>query len=180
MPNDFLSYDIDTPTEKMVDSGRTTSAGTEALIDSGQNFTSTVKVGDKVINTTTSAEGTVTGVTSDTELAVLPADLMDIGEYYQIFTPITFEARDLIIRGGNFKIGESEVPEQNRIIEAFPGEYKRTPLVGVGIEQYLNAAMNKNELKRLIKKELVKDGFKVDRIDISDDFSEIDIEASKN
>lgn len=92
---------------------------------------------------------------------------------------ISGDDRDLIIKNGSFDIGNSDAQEQGRIIEAFPGEYKRTPLVGVGIEQYLNASIPKNTLRRIIKKELVKDGFKVSEIKISDDFSEIEIEAIK-
>lgn len=89
-------------------------------------------------------------------------------------------SQDLRVENGDFVSGNSEVQEQNRILEAFPGEYKRTPTVGVGIEEYLNASVSRNELKKTIRKAFVKDGFKVDSIEIEDDFSEIDIQAFKS
>lgn len=65
------------------DSGTTTATTTNKLVDSTQNFTSTVRVGDLVSNTTDSTTAIVTAVDSDTTLS-LSADIMASGETYQI------------------------------------------------------------------------------------------------
>lgn len=82
--NDFELYN---PTE--VDSGNTDGIGAipSILNDSGQNFTTTVAIGDLVHNTTDDTYAHVTGVTSDTRLA-LDADIMDDGEDYHIHRPV--------------------------------------------------------------------------------------------
>lgn len=45
---------------------------------------------------------------------------------------------DLQIKAGDFQVGESDNQHQKHILVAFKGEYKKTPEIGVGIEQMLN------------------------------------------
>ena len=68
-----------------VDSGTTTSAATNKLIQTGQNFTTTVNVNDKVINQVDFQTAIVTNVDSDTTLS-LDTDIMLSGEAYTIDT----------------------------------------------------------------------------------------------
>ena len=76
--------DGDTVTfSSLKDSGTTTATTANKLVDSGQNFTSTVRVGDLVKNTTDSTTATVTAVDSDTTLS-LSADIMVLDDAYQI------------------------------------------------------------------------------------------------
>ena len=76
--------DGDTVTfSSLKDSGTTTATTANKLVDATQNFTSTVRVGDLVSNTTDSTTATVTAVDSDTTLS-LSADIMTSGENYQI------------------------------------------------------------------------------------------------
>tara|TARA_R100000742_G_C4278574_1_gene101602 strand:+ start:2331 stop:3887 length:1557 start_codon:yes stop_codon:yes gene_type:complete len=76
--------DGDTVTFSSVkDSGTTSSAATNKLIQSGQNFLTTVRVGDLVKNTTDSTTATVTAVDSDTQLSI-SSNIMANGENYQI------------------------------------------------------------------------------------------------
>ena len=65
------------------DSGTTTATTANKLVDSTQNFTSTVRVGDLVKNTTDSTSATVTAIDSDTTLS-LSADIMVLDDAYQI------------------------------------------------------------------------------------------------
>ena len=65
------------------DSGTTTGTATNKLIQSGQNFTSTVTNGDKVINQASGATALVTNVDSNTQLT-LDADIMVSGQEYTI------------------------------------------------------------------------------------------------
>ena len=74
---------IEVIVSETVDSGTTTSAATKKLVQTGQNFTETVKVGDIVENTTDSTSATVTAVDSDTTLSI-NKDIMASAEAYTI------------------------------------------------------------------------------------------------
>jgi len=70
-------------TEGAVDSGTTDGTTANKLIQSGQNFTSTVSVNDIIHNTTDDTFAKVTAVDSDTSLS-LSADIMVSGEIYVV------------------------------------------------------------------------------------------------
>jgi hypothetical protein len=67
-----------------LESGTTTSTTTDKLVDSGQNFLSTVEVGDFVDNTDDSTTALVTNVDSNTTLS-LSQDIFTSGEDYKIY-----------------------------------------------------------------------------------------------
>ena len=69
---------------KIVDSGTTTSTSTNQLIQTGQNFTTTVIPGCRVHNTTDDTWATVVSVDSTTTLT-LDNDIMVSGETYNIY-----------------------------------------------------------------------------------------------
>ena len=71
------------------DSGTTTSASTNKLIETGQNFTSTVRVGDVVFNLANGDVAVVVSVDSDTQLT-LSEDIMSSGHTYRITSPPAF------------------------------------------------------------------------------------------
>jgi len=71
-----------------VESGTTTGTETNKLTHSGQNFLTTVEVGDRVINTTDSTLSYVTNVDNDNDLT-LSDDIFVNGEDYLIFRHIT-------------------------------------------------------------------------------------------
>jgi len=76
-----------------VDSGTATSTQTDKLIDSGQNFETTVEVGDIVEDTSGDTPvpfATVERVNSDTMLT-LDTDIITSGDTYSIIRPITLE-----------------------------------------------------------------------------------------
>ena len=64
--------------------GTTTADTTDKLVDSGENFTNRIAVGDKVRNTTQNTETTVSAIDSATTLA-LSSDIMGSAEDYIIF-----------------------------------------------------------------------------------------------
>jgi hypothetical protein len=68
-----------------IDSGTTTSTSANKLVQTGQNFLTTVSVGMIVRNTTDGTEASVTAVDSDTTLS-LSSDIMTSGEKYVIYT----------------------------------------------------------------------------------------------
>ena len=71
------------------DTGTTTSAATNKLIQTGQNFVATVSIGDVVLNTTDSTSTTVTAVDSNTQLT-LSSDIMSSSESFVIIRPPSF------------------------------------------------------------------------------------------
>lgn len=77
----------------VVDSGTTTSASTRTLIETGQNFETTVDVGDWVRNTTDDTYAYVESVDSDTQLT-LSKDIMASGDEYQISDGFIQDSRD--------------------------------------------------------------------------------------
>ena len=82
--------------KKIVDGGATSSATTNKLVDSTQNFTSTVQPRDLVVNTTDGTVAFVGAVDSDTTLSLVDAansnsDIMASGEAYEIHRPIVFQ-----------------------------------------------------------------------------------------
>ena len=64
-------------------SGTTTGTTADKLVDSSQNFTDTVKVGDRVNNITDTTTALVTAIDSDTQLS-LDTDIMVSGDNYSI------------------------------------------------------------------------------------------------
>ena len=79
-----LKYYLQDPdTAGDVETGTTTSAATDKLIDSGQKFTTYVVAGMNVKNTTDSTFSTVVSVDSDTQLT-LRDDIFVSGEDYRI------------------------------------------------------------------------------------------------
>lgn len=69
--------------EGLVDSGTTDGVAANKLIQSGQNFNTTVTVGDVVYNTTDGTYAFVTAIDSDTQLSI-SVDIMASGEVYRI------------------------------------------------------------------------------------------------
>ena len=100
----------DTVGDGDIDRGITTSAATNKLIEAGQNFTSTVSVGNKVISKLDGQTALVSAVDSDTQLT-LDTDIMISGEAYTIdiveadLVYIITELNTSKIREGGTEIG---------------------------------------------------------------------------
>jgi len=76
---------MDGGVKSIFDSGTTTSAATNKLIQTGQNFLTTVFVGNVVFNTTDNTYALVVSVDSDTQLT-LDTDIMASGENFEIYS----------------------------------------------------------------------------------------------
>lgn len=92
---------------------------------------------------------------------------------------MTDESNDLAIENGSFKLGSSENQDADRIIQAHPGEFKQSPLVGVGISRYLNASARPVDVEKEVKKGLELDGLIIDELRISDDFKALTIKVTR-
>ncbi len=81
---------VKTSTVVVKDSGTTTATTANKLVDSTQNFTSSVEIGDTVNNTTDGTSATISAVDSNTTLS-LSSDIMTTGESYSIRQTATVE-----------------------------------------------------------------------------------------
>lgn len=73
------------------------------------------------------------------------------------------EDGDLKIVDGDFVIGESTAQHQNLLLIADKGEFKESPMRGVGVLRYLEDGTPDN-LAREIRTEFTIDGMKVNQI----------------
>lgn len=85
------------------------------------------------------------------------------------------ETGDLAIKDGDFVIGESTIQHQQLLLSSQKGEWKENPLVGVGIENYLNDDTI-NDMMNEISSQFEKDGMKIKSINSAN--SELLIDAS--
>jgi len=74
---------------------------------------------------------------------------------------------DLLIRNGDFVIEDSDWQHTRHILEATPGQYRKNPLVGIGIRSMINGPLTAVE-KRTIKLQLEADKINVNKIEFSD------------
>jgi hypothetical protein len=74
---------------------------------------------------------------------------------------------DLLIESGDFVLSHSDGMHMEHIIYSNLGYWRNAPLVGVGIEYYLNASVGTADVKREIKIQLEADGYQVQSIDVA-------------
>lgn len=73
------------------------------------------------------------------------------------------ESFDMIIKDGDFAIGESDKQQQTCLLMAEKGSYKQYPTVGVGAVTFLKDE-NPDELLREIRIQFSADGMKIQRL----------------
>lgn len=71
---------------------------------------------------------------------------------------------DLLIKDGDFVIGESLMQEVGRILEMSQGELKSDPILGPGLTRFMLGPVNENKLKQLVRVHLGRDGKNYDEI----------------
>lgn len=70
---------------------------------------------------------------------------------------LTDSNHDLLITNGDLTVGNSDMQHVESILLAYPGEYKNSPLTGVGIGRYSNGIMDRT-IERTIRVALKADG----------------------
>lgn len=73
---------------------------------------------------------------------------------------------DLIIKDGDFEVGESTDMHQLCLLMANKGQYKQVPDVGVGINEYVNEEADIDQLSSIIAEEFEKDGMRITSLQI--------------
>jgi hypothetical protein len=84
-----------------------------------------------------------------------------------VYDIILDDSGELLDSNGDFKAGNNDNNIIRYIVVAHKGEYKEFPLLGVGIEQYLNSTANISTIAREIKNQLKSDVFSSPLVDIS-------------
>lgn len=80
---------------------------------------------------------------------------------------------------GDFKTGDASNQVMYYIIKSGIGNWKEFPLVGVGIDQYLNADINQYDLEQIIKGQLRTDVFHRASVDASNFPPELIVNKTK-
>jgi len=88
---------------------------------------------------------------------------------------------DIEVEDGDFKIIQSDGQHIQAILEAGKGNFIATPLLGVDIQQYINAPTTTRELKQDITTELTRDNFRVKKLEAAGTIDNIglNIDATK-
>ncbi|RQO37954.1 hypothetical protein DBR39_13790 [Chryseobacterium sp. KBW03] len=81
---------------------------------------------------------------------------------------ILTEKLEPLIENGDFIIDESTYQHQNILLLADKGQFKASPLVGVGAQRYLEGS-NINDFAREIRQEFQRDGMVVRSLQIGAD-----------
>jgi hypothetical protein len=87
-------------------------------------------------------------------------------------------SKDLVIDtiAGDFLSRDSDKAHIDYITNTSVGQWKKDPLLGVGIFTFLNAPGGLQTIKRVIQKQLESDGYDVEKIVVSNT-GELDITA---
>jgi hypothetical protein len=86
------------------------------------------------------------------------------------------EENDLAIVAGDLVVGLSQYQHVKHLLEAEKGYYKFSPLSGVGFSNILNDEFDSEEVLRLVRFEVERDGFKVSKLTFTND-GKIDIDG---
>ena len=89
---------------------------------------------------------------------------------------ITDDDGDLLIKDGDFVIGESDQQHVLDIIDSQPGETKEFPICGFGAINYVKSRITEAEFKRDLKLQLNYDDYENSKIDLSNGFENLNIE----
>jgi hypothetical protein len=91
---------------------------------------------------------------------------------------IKIDNDDLLIKGGDFAVGDSDPTHIEHILISNRGYWFESPLLGVGIIDELNGSKSPQRLKQTISRQLVLDNYTVRTVEISPE-GEIDINAER-
>lgn len=81
---------------------------------------------------------------------------------------------DLVVSGGDFFIAFSDFQHIAHIVEATPGNYKQSPLLGFGIREYINGVFD-GAVKRKLQLQLESDGHQTRKITYLDGILDVQI-----
>lgn len=81
----------------------------------------------------------------------------------------------MLLKNGDFVIGESEQQEIDLLLMSSPGDWKENPAVGVNLPQLVKSRSTETAIKKSIHEQLTADGFK--KITIKINYPNIEVDA---
>ncbi len=76
------------------------------------------------------------------------------------------ETGDLLIRNGDFVVGNGNDQHINDIVQSVPGEWKESPFVGCDLYRFVAANVTESEVVAVVKKQLELDVFTVNKVQV--------------
>lgn len=73
---------------------------------------------------------------------------------------------DLLIKGGDFVVGDSNTQHQQALLLSEKGEFKQFPTTGVGLKRFINDDQDGDDLQAEIQSELEADGATIDELKV--------------
>lgn len=92
------------------------------------------------------------------------------------------EDNDLLIINGDFSARKSDEMHVEHIMVADKGQYRQSPMIGLGLAKYVNAKFDgilKNKIRRLLSVMLESDGLSIKKL-VIDSLSNIQITVQRN
>jgi len=86
----------------------------------------------------------------------------------------TNETGDLLIRKGDFAIGDARADIVERILRAYPGEFKENPPLGCNVKEQINGTPSPFWRGNAMN-QLRSEGIDVERLDITESGVEIEL-----
>lgn len=83
----------------------------------------------------------------------------------------------LLIRNGDLVVEDSRFQHVKHLLEAEKGFYKFDPTFGVAITRLMNDELAPDELLRLVRLELERDGFKIEKLQLTN-LAKLDIDGN--
>lgn len=81
---------------------------------------------------------------------------------------------DLVIKNGDFAIGDSNSQEIDLLVRSFKGDWKQYPLLGAELLRLVKGRATEVRIKRDITEELKDDGFRTIRVKVDLPIVEVD------
>ena len=78
---------------------------------------------------------------------------------------------DLVIKNGDFFISESDQEHILILLKTTMGSFREFPFIGMGIDFYEAGSYTPQQIKRDIRFQLMSDNYKVDKINITPDYT---------
>lgn len=103
---------------------------------------------------------------------------IDYNDYANKFVPWFMRNQDFEVSEGDFKQADTTEQESYFILKANKGHYRQYIRLGLGLEKYINADIQKNELRRKIRENLEEDNLKINKIYVitENDLRELNIQ----
>ncbi|MBS1506033.1 MAG: hypothetical protein JSS79_05245 [Bacteroidetes bacterium] len=77
------------------------------------------------------------------------------------------DTSDLMVQNGDWVVGLSDNQNIEQIIDSAPGGWFMSPLVGVGVNRFLNGNISVSQLETLVQQQLKRDGYEDIRFNVN-------------